>query len=95
MSLYNLVHGENPHAEELLEMLNDVQYLDIPRYRDCYLSNDKTEIIVLTRTGGGNRQDYEEENEKMTMHPWYTHDEDADFDRTFAEFHFEIPENEE
>ena len=91
MSLYNLMYGENKDAKSLLQILNSVKVLDIPRYRDTYLSEDNTEIIVLTRTGGGNREEYEDDNNEMTLHPLYLSDNDASFDTTFAEFHFKNP----
>lgn len=56
MSLYNMIHGENPFASVLLAVLG-LRRDGVPRYRDCYWTG--TEIAVYTRTGGGNRDYYE------------------------------------
>lgn len=89
MSFYNNLFGVNPASGLLLKALN-LNVSDIPRFRDCYLDGDK--IVVHTRTGGGNREDYEEENERLAQHPNYSYDEDNDFDSTYADFYFTFPE---
>lgn len=89
MSLYNLLFGQNETAPALLALLNQVANLDPPRYRDCYFDGEY--IVVHTRTGGGNREDYELENAAMTEHPWYVDDADDDFDCTYADFRFRPP----
>lgn len=89
MSLYNLVHGENPFADVLLAILGLTRG-DIPRYRDCYWTG--TEIAVHTRTGGGNRDDYEGGNTNLQSMATYLRDEDADYDSTYATFYFSVPE---
>lgn len=89
MSLYNLVHGENPLAVILLGLLG-LQREDVPRYRDCYWTGER--IAVYTRTGGGNRESYSAENAAMCKLPAYDHDEDDDFDCTYATFFFRMPE---
>jgi hypothetical protein len=96
MSLYNLVMGLDKDADRLLTILNKVQPLNIPRFRDCYIkeNNDKY-ICVLTRTGGGNREEYQVANEMMTNHPLYVNDEDCEWDITYAEFYFRIPNEDE
>lgn len=58
MGLYNILHGVNPIAPALKEILQ----LDIPggwssgRFRDIYVSEDGERIILYTRNGGGNRK---------------------------------------
>ena len=54
MSLYNLVNGFNPSCILFLPMLGRKQD-EWPRFRDCFLSEDKKRIAVFTRVGGGNR----------------------------------------
>jgi hypothetical protein len=57
--MYNLLFGENPNSKILLAMLNlsnEKGKCHIGRYRDVYLSEDGTQIIVYTRNGGGNRE---------------------------------------
>lgn len=91
MSLYNMLFGTNPFSGTLLQMLGVSQY-DVPRYRDCFLNEDGTEIIIHTRTGGGNREDYEGGNNWLTLIDGYKFDADDDFDCTYADFHYEVPE---
>lgn len=48
-------------------------------------------INILTRTGGGNREDYAAEIEELRAFPTYVKDEDDSFDSTFALFTFTCP----
>ena len=89
MSFYNLVHGENPMAHILLGLLGLTRG-DVPRYRDCYWTGEY--ICVHTRTGGGNRESYQDGNDGLVMLPTYVRDEDDDFDSTYANFYFTVPE---
>lgn len=106
MSLYNLVFGEQPLAPFLLKALG-TDRLRIPRYRDCFIvEQDGAQMIcVHTRTGGGNREQYEKDraafgddyqegdpmNDDLRLLPGYLRDEDDDFDCTYANFFFSIP----
>lgn len=54
-SLYGVLHGQDPVAPALLAILNEAAPIEIPRFRDASLNADGTEIVVRTRTGGGNR----------------------------------------
>ena len=91
MSLYNIVNGSNVNTEQLLNLLN-LSKNDFGRYRDIYTKNEY--IIVHTRCGGGNREDYEYMFDEISEHPWYSHDEDCDFDCTYADIFFKIPDSE-
>jgi hypothetical protein len=91
MSLYNLLFGTNPFSNVLLQMLG-VSRDDVPRFRDCFLNEEGTEIIIHTRTGGGNRDEYESENDALTLIGGYKFDADDDFDCTYADFHYAVPE---
>jgi hypothetical protein len=91
MSLYNAMFGTNPFASILLQVAG-VMYADVPRFRDCFLSEDGNEVVIHTRTGGGNREAYAEENDAMTKVATYLRDEDDDFDSTYANFHYAVPE---
>jgi hypothetical protein len=71
---------------------------DIPRFRDCYFNGEQ--IIVYTRTGGGNRDFYDAPNDDNKDGPWnsdlqghefYLSDEDDDYDSTYALFKFAVP----
>lgn len=91
--LYNMMFGWNPACVLLAPMLTDEnpQYF-FPRFRDCYLSEDKDHIEIYTRVGGGNREEYEDEIEDLRSMPTYVSDEDDDFDCTYATFTFGVPE---
>jgi hypothetical protein len=101
MSLYHALFGLNPFSNMLLEMLGTTPDR-IPRYRDCYLNEDGSEIIIHTRTGGGNRSSYEKggeyweegqiDNDALRALPGFKSDADDDFDCTYADFHYEVPE---
>lgn len=89
MSLYNMLFGMNPDSDKLLMLLGKSRD-DFGRFRNVYMDNGY--IVVHTRCGGGNREDYEEVFAEMSSHPWYSHDEDDDFDCTYADIFFKIPD---
>lgn len=93
MSLYNMMCGINPVAGRLLKAIN-LNPGSIPRFRDIWINNDFTEITVHTRTGGGNREAYADQNEALQAHPLYLRDADDSFDSTFADFTFSVPKEE-
>lgn len=73
MSLYNMLFGENPHSDTLLSFLG-LTTADVPRYRDCWVEGDK--IVIHTRTGGGNRDYYENMERCKNNYPEYFGKED-------------------
>lgn len=98
MSFYNLLFGVNKSAPVLMATLG-LTPADVPRFRDCFINGDK--IVIHTRTGGGNREYYDEPNEENTEGPWnstlrdnafYISDKDDDFDSTYANFFFRFPD---
>ena len=89
MSLYNALFGTNPATGLLLAMLGIDRNFP-PRFRDCYLDGER--IVIYTRTGGGNRDEYEAQNDAMHALPGFVSDEDDDFDSTYAHFSYRIPE---
>lgn len=91
MSLYNMVMGTSPVAGLCLALLG-IDPKTAPRLRDAWLSDDGERIIVLTRTGGGNRSSYEEENSMMTQVEGFLADHDDIRDDTFAHFVYAAPE---
>ena len=91
MSLYNLLFSTNQDAGELLRMLN-LTTDNFGRFRDAYLNENGTKIIVLTRCGGGNREDYDYVFEEMANHPEFITEYDDGFDCTYAYFEFRVPE---
>lgn len=90
MSLYNMLAGYNPSTEQIMNLL-ELSPGDFGRYRDVYIQEGY--IVVHTRCGGGNRDDYEDMFDSVSEHPWYSHDEDCDFDSTYADIYFKLPED--
>jgi len=90
MSMYNMIFGSNPDTEDILKFLGKTQG-DFGRFRSVYLEDGF--IVVHTRNGGGNREDYEDVFDEMSEHPWYSHDADDDFDCTYANIYFKVPDN--
>lgn len=86
--MYNMFKEESEVEDILLGMLK-LKRDDFGRYRDCYLSPEGDKIIVYTRTGGNNREDYF--NEDLTDHPMYLCDYDDDFDNTYMSIEFSVP----
>lgn len=91
MSLYNMLFGMNTSADVILKCLN-LDRGDFGRFRDCFIAEDDDLIVVHTRTGGGNRECYEDTHKELESHPNYSHDEDDDFDCTYANFYFTFPD---
>lgn len=100
MSLYNMLFGVNPLTKDVLSALK-LDSETIPRFRDAYFDHVENRLVVFTRTGGGNRDYYENSIEEdyegptnldLKNHPNYLTDEDDDFDSTYAYFYFSIPE---
>lgn len=88
--LYNALFGEQPASAALMKMLN-LTAADVGRYRDCYLA-EGPKIVVFTRNGGGNREDYRDVTIALRKHPQYVYDYDDDFDCTYASYEFNVPE---
>ena len=93
-SLYRMVNGVNPATFYILPMLGKHPD-EYPRFRDCFakVKDVNTEgIIILTRTGGGNRHEYTEENQAMKNMPGFIFDWDMPEDSTYAYWAFSVPE---
>ena len=92
MSLYNLLHGTQPTAGVALAMLG-IDPGNVPRFRDAYFTfhEDKPVVVIFTRTGGPNREDYAAGIDALTELPGYIFDEDDSFDCTYASFYFSVP----
>lgn len=89
MSLYNMINGVNPATFLFLPMLGKHPD-EYPRFRDCFISEDETQIIILTRVGGNNRKcGYGEE--ELYKHPNFVKTYDDDFDNTYGYYVFSIP----
>lgn len=89
MSLYNMLFGMNPQADLLLAVIG-LKKNDVERFRDAFKSEDGSEITIRTRTGGGNRKDYP--NLEMRKRPEWTGSVDDDYDNTYCDDTFRVPE---
>ena len=97
MNMYNMMFGVNKFAPLLVRMV-ELDYKNIPRFRDAYIGNRDVDgdpiskvIVIHTRTGGGNREAYHEMNETL-KNEHYIFDRDDDFDSTYANWFYKIPE---
>lgn len=103
MSLYNMLFDIDASAPALLAHLG-ITADDVPRFRDCFIEDDK--ICLYTRMGGGNRGhwDYSDEEEGpecscpgcrarhfLPTLPGYLYNEDDDFDCTYASYYYALP----
>ena len=89
MSLYNAIMGYNPACVIIMPMLGrrDSEY---PRFRDCFVSDDKERILIYTRVGGNNRGcGYGEE--ELYKDPNFVTTYDDDYDNTYATYEFKVP----
>lgn len=68
MSLYNMLFGVNDYAPVLIAALG-MTANDVPRFRHCYI--DGEQIVIRTRTGGGNRDYYDSEESCRENYPDY------------------------
>ncbi len=93
--LYSMAIGTNEFATAWIAAL-DLTPEDFERIRDAYLQNDENEpcgfkIVVHTRCGGGNRDEYEYVFDTLRDHPNYLRDQDCEFDDTYADIEFSLP----
>lgn len=89
MSLYNLICGFNPACYFIMPMLGRKQD-EWPRFRDCFVTEDK-QIAIFTRVGGNNRNSgYGEE--ELYKDPNFVKTYDDSFDDTYGTYVFNIPE---
>lgn len=89
-NLYQMMNGVNPATFLILPMLGKHPD-EYPRFRDCFISDDESTIIILTRVGGGNRnQGYGEE--EMCKSPHFVKTYDAEWDNSYGYYEFSVPE---
>jgi hypothetical protein len=84
MGLYDVVLGDGHQANRGRVMLGILGNPAVARFRDawCEKGGDGEPVIaVYTRTGGGNRADYQEANGTLAAHPLYLRDADDTYDR--------------
>ena len=92
MALYTQLFGENPDATAILGFAGLTRDM-FPRYRDAFLINEGRNVVVYTRIGGPNRENYLKEIKDILSHPQYKDNCDDDFDNTYAYFKFNILDN--
>lgn len=90
--LYNMIHGYNPACVWVLPLLGRHEN-EYPRFRDCYVEQKDGEylIVIYTRVGGGNR-DCGFGEEELYKDPLFVETVDDNFDTTYAEYKFRVPE---
>jgi hypothetical protein len=94
--LYNIVFGYDPAAPVVLVLLGvePTKTKDIPRFRDAWVDarEESPRLVIYTRTGGANRQEYEVGIAELRQLPGYLGDEDDPFDTTYASFYYAVPD---
>jgi hypothetical protein len=100
MDMYKIALGDG-HEEQRGSLYGrtilDLEREDVGRFRDAWAEIGDSHgvpelrIAIYTRNGGGNRQDYEAQTEKMRQHPCYLFDQDDKFDSTYATYYFRFP----
>lgn len=93
MTKNNSIRIEDENVINYIFKCMDISWDDIPRYRKTIIekdTDDKMILVIETRAGGGNREDYPAWD--MTRNEYYSHDEDDSFDSTYANFYFNVPE---
>lgn len=88
--------GQRHSQESLAEIQSwfnwDTSIEYFPRFREVTVYPDEPLVVIRTRTGGGNREEYASANADLCQLEGFTYDEDDDFDSTFAYWHYAIPE---
>jgi hypothetical protein len=84
-----------PETEKAWEAFKEIciqaGYFPSGRFRDIFLNDEGTKIILYTRNGGGNRPYYQYVFDLLRKHPLYSTDHDDDFDSTYAYIEFKVP----
>ena len=89
MRLYNMIMGFNPACVFIMPMLGRKQD-EYPRFRDCFVDEDKKHILIYTRVGGGNRGcGYGEE--ELYKDPNFVETYDDEYDNTYGTYKFKVP----
>lgn len=94
MSLYNVLVKTRPFAALVFRFL-DINPVTVDRMRDADVITDEEgypiQLVILTRTGGNNREAHTASNARLAAHPWYLRDEDEAEDQSYASFYFDLP----
>lgn len=88
MGMYNMILGHSYFAGAILAVLG-MEPKSFGRFRDAYMQDGL--MVVFTRCGGGNRDDYENVFEMARQHPLFVDAVDDDYDSTYCSFRFRLP----
>ncbi len=93
MSLYNMLFGTKGYPLEIMGMFG-LEPDMVGRYRDHWLEraedDEHVTVALYTRMGGGNREEYASQIERMHALPTFVEDEDDAFDATYSTLRFTI-----
>jgi len=94
MSMYNMLFGVNPFSKVYLALV-DLNIESVGRFRDCFIKKegDELQILVWTRNGGPNREEFAGITETLRANQYYVRDYDDEFDSTYAGYLFKVPDN--
>ncbi len=70
--------------------LAGIEHLHFARLRGVYVRTSKPEIVVRTRTGGGNRESYDEAIDACCAAESFLREKDCSYDRTYMKFYYAI-----
>ena len=86
--------SRDKHEDEVTRWFQwgEMTIYGFPRYRELHVCKKFPRVRVSTRTGGGNREEYEDFNDYLTCLEGYVRDYDCEYDNTYAEFIYDIPE---
>lgn len=100
MSMYNMINGVNPSTFLIFPTLEMGHPDNFPRFRDCFL--DEEYIVVYCRMGGDNGNCWEDGKEnceclgcramQLEKRKDFVSRKNDEFDNTYCEFTFRIPE---
>lgn len=96
-NFYNALHGYEPSATAVLQILGVRSTTEIVRFRDAYLTyrDDTNEpiMIILARTGSTAWTD--QTNDHLKELPGFIDSQDDEFDTSFALFRYTLPDDAE
>lgn len=86
--MYDVLGLRNDETATIMLRMAGLEVGEIPRFRDCYPAKSGQAIIVYTRTGGNNREEYADEIEHLCNKDNFIDDYDDTFDNTYMSFEF-------
>lgn len=86
--MYDMLGLRNDELAMAFLTMAGLELDEIPRFRDCYPTKNGKAVIVYTRTGGPNREEYEAELENLYNKDNFINDYDDEFDCTYMSLEF-------